>query len=131
MVISYTLRSPDITLAVTGNIAAGIREFLSLTVDQARAATIGLPRNEVTELNLTHSDDKMRSSTPTKKTLLLSWSVKAEYCPVPKQQDHLFGKPEINPALTLTWQLLVDLILEDDKALREEIMEIISKHMGS
>lgn len=66
MVIDYATTSPFIHLAVTGTVVDdGIRESITLMVDQTRAATMRQPESNVTDLRIKAPGEKTQQSTST------------------------------------------------------------------
>lgn len=76
MVSSHAAKSPDLRLAVSGSMVAGLYESSILMVDQATTAAIRQPRTEVTDQSFAALDIEMNSCMSTSQTSLLLWPVK-------------------------------------------------------
>lgn len=97
-------------------------------VNQATAAIIWQPQTKLTYLSFTAPDDYINNSTSTDRESLLSRPVKIEQDPAPGWQDSQFGNLETTPASSQNCQLIVDLFLVDDKAMKKDIIKMLSKH---
>lgn len=83
----YATKRSNIHLAATRTTVAEICASLNLMVYQATAASIRLPRTEVTDLSLAAPDEEISNSTTTNQESLLSRPVKTKLGFAPRQQD--------------------------------------------
>lgn len=88
-------------------------------------ATIRQPQTESID-NFEHPDEKTIRFMPTNH-LLFSRLVKTEPCFVPKEQDSQVRNFQKKPAPPHVWPLLLNFSTTEQKALRETIMENLSK----
>lgn len=87
MIIFHTWRIPDIYLAVTSTVAAGINESLNLTVNQATPVDKWEVQTEITDPSSSAAYQKFLHYTPINKESLLLQPVKTEHGLYPRKQD--------------------------------------------
>lgn len=90
--------------------------------------SIGQTKTGVADLSFVAPDEELTNSTPTDQESLLSRAVRIEHGPGSRQREPRVGTFENKPTTLQDWQSLVNLSLLENKTLRKEIMEMVSKH---
>lgn len=122
MVICFASKNALFHLAATNTVPAGICESLNLMLDQAMAAFIPQPQNEVTGLRFSVPDKGGTHYRATNQKSLLLRLFKSKQGPAPRQQSPQFCNIDNKQAPSQNWQLLVDLLMVVEMALLQVIM---------
>lgn len=127
MIINYPTKSLIVHLAVIDAMDAVTCDYLNLMVKQATTAPIW---NRIHWSELAAPDEGITTSTFTNQEVLLSRPVKTAISLSLRQPDPQVGNLKNKAAPPQEYELMVDLSLVGDKALKKDSTEKLSKHKG-
>lgn len=90
-------------------------------------ATIRQPRTEVTDMSFAARDGGITNFAPTNQESILLQPIKTKLCPASKQQSPEVGSLENKAVLRQDRRSMADLV-EEEKTLKTDIMEMLSEH---